>query len=184
MKKLFITLSLCCCLIATILPTAAYAGTNDGIQDGPAKRSAAAAIYYKFSKTSQTNGDESAAVLKVSPDVTGKGSFKTSYSKSVSRTLNIGLNSAQESKVKASVSGSYGITLSSEVGVSIKKTKSKKGYLAFQPYRRVVKGKLKTYNSAYSHINGGLIQTQNITAKYPQKLPSGHADGHYYVKYY
>ena len=144
----------------------------------------AGAIYYKFTKTSQTNKDTSAPVLKVSADVTGKGSFKTSYSKSTSRSLTISLNAEQEKKVKATISGSYGTTLSSSVGIVVYKEKSKKGYLAFQPYRRVIKGNLKTYNTAYSNINGGLVKTQSIVAKYPQKLASGQADGNYYVKYY
>ena len=30
----------------------------------------------------------------------------------------------------------------------------------------------------------GLVKTQSIVAKYPQKLASGQADGNYYVKYY
>lgn len=34
MKKLFITLSLCCCLITTMMPTAAFATANDTTQNG------------------------------------------------------------------------------------------------------------------------------------------------------
>lgn len=155
---------------------------NDSI-DGISVKSASA-IYYKFTKTSQRNNDTSAKVLKVSADVTGKGEFHTTFSKSTSRTLSISLTTEQENKVKATISGSYGTTLSSTVGITVYKDKAKKGYLAFQPYRRVVTGKLKTYNSSYSNINGGLINTQTVTAKYPQKLSSGKADGNYYVKYY
>lgn len=144
----------------------------------------AGALYYTFTKTSQSDRDTSAPVLKVSADVTGKGQFSTTFSKSTTRTLSISLSSEQESKIKASISGSYGTTLTSSVGVVVYKEESKTGYLAFQPYRRVIKGNLKTYNSAFSHINGGLIQTNSVTAKYPQKLASGQADGNYYVKYY
>ncbi len=144
----------------------------------------AGALYYKFSKTSQTNMDTSASVLKVSADVTGRGEFSTTFTKSTTRTISTSLSTEQEAKVKATISGAYGITLSNAVGVVVYKEESRKGYLAFQPYRRVIKGKLKTYNTAFSNINGGLIQTVSIIAKYPQKLSSGEADGNYYVKYY
>ncbi len=144
----------------------------------------ASTIYYKFEKTSQVNGDTSAKVLKVSPDITGRGEFHTTFEKKTSRTLNVTLSAEQESKVKAKISGKYGTTLKSSVGVVVYKEKSKKGYLAFQPYRRVIKGKLKTYNTAYNNINDGLISTVYVTGKYPQKLSNGQADGNYYVKYY
>jgi hypothetical protein len=144
----------------------------------------AAAIFYTFSKSSETTRDTSAPVLKVSPDVTGRGQFTTSYTKSTTKQLNITLTAEEENKVKATISGSYGITLTSTIGVVVYKEESRTGYLAFQPYRRVIKGSLKTYNSAFMHINGGLVQTRAIEAKYPQKLSSGQADGNYYVKYY
>ena len=40
------------------------------------------------------------------------------------------------------------------------------------------------FTKAYSNINGGLVETQSVTAKYPQKLSTGKADGNYYVHYY
>lgn len=41
MKKLFITLSLCCCLVATLIPTSSFASTNDEVQNGVSKKNTA-----------------------------------------------------------------------------------------------------------------------------------------------
>lgn len=143
-----------------------------------------AAIYYKFTKASQTTDTTGAPVVKVTQDITGTGMFSTTESKTTSRALNISLSSSEEAPVYASVSGTVGKSASTQVGITVNKTRASKGYLAFQPYRAKVTGTLKTYNTAYANINGGLIQTRSVTAYYPKKLSSGYADGNYYVYYY
>ena len=144
----------------------------------------AGAIYYKFSKSSESTDTSSGTWKKVSADIIGTGSFSADFAVTITKKLSISLNSTEESKVTASISGSYGKSLSTSVSHRVNKDRKAKGYLAFKPYYIKVTGTLKTYNSAYQNINGGLVQTRSVTARYPKKLSSGFADGCFKVKYY
>ena len=144
----------------------------------------ASAIYYKFSKSSESTDTSSGTWKKVSADIIGTGSFSADFAVTITKKLSISLNSTEESKVTASISGSYGKTLSTSVSHRVNKDRKAKGYLAFKPYYIKVTGTLKTYNSAYQNINGGLVQKRSVTARYPKKLSSGVADGCFKVKYY
>ena len=187
MKKKILTGIIALSLVLTIIPLSVFADNDVAKKSNISnemKPQNSATIYYKFVKESCEWDYTSAKELIISDDITGKGEYTVTKSKSTSFSFDGNLTSAEHSAIVAGANASIGVTLTNAVGFSIQKEKSKTGHLALQPYRKGITGKLKTYNSAYSHINGGLIQTRTIkNVKYPVKDEKGKAKGNYYVHY-
>ncbi len=191
MKKI-VTIIMSCILM--LMPFSAYAEEQsfDQSQAGRSNVSSSvdsandtvvvkgAANYYRFFKTKESVDKTGAKVLKVSADVIGPGTITSTVSKTTSATYSSTLASNNNGLIRGTISGSYGISLQNSLGYSLNIASGKTGYLAFQPYRIVVKGNLKYYTSL--HPNTPLSSTA-VTAKFPKKLSNGFADGKFYIKY-
>ncbi len=137
--------------------------------------------YYLFSKTSETVDKTGASVQKVSADVIGPGTITSTVTKTISASFSSTLASNNQGLIRATISGQYGMSLSNSLGYSLTIASGKKGYMAFQPYRLVVKGNLKYYNSLYPDTP---LSTTAVTAYFPKKLSNDDfADGLFYIKY-
>lgn len=167
-------------LFATILtmaiPVCSYAETLQS----PIITKSSAVNFYRFFKTAETTLKTDGAPLKISADMRGPGILTASYSKSVSVAFSSSLATANQSLITASVSGSYGYTLTTTIGYSLNVPAGKVGYIAFQPYKIKVSGNLKYYSSLYPTTP---ISTSSVYAKYPKKTSTGEFDGLYYIKY-
>lgn len=138
------------------------------------------ANYYKFFKTSETISNTDATLQKVSADVIGPGTIKAEFSKTISASYSSTLASNNAGLIKATISASYGTSLTTTIGYTLNILAGKKGYMAFQPYTVIVKGNLNYYNSLYPNTP---LSSTLVTAKYPKKLANGFADGLFYIKY-
>lgn len=173
-------------LIFSIGTLSAFADSNSSVekdlsqQVGPQN---AGAIYYKFVKKSEAVDKTSAPARKVSADMDGKGYISVEKSITLTCEASITLSTVQHIPIMDSLSFSVGKSLTTKVGYSIYKDKAQTGCMKFQPYRVKYSGTLKTYNSVYSNINGGLIKTESVNGYYHKKLDSGFADGKYYISY-
>jgi hypothetical protein len=163
-------------LIVSILPVSSYAET----QPAQVIVKSSAVNYYRFFKTGETTLKTDGSPLKVSADMKGPGKLSASYAKSVTAAFSSTLATANQSMITASVSGSYGYTLTTTIGYTLDVASGRIGYIAFQPYKIKVTGNLKYYSSLYPTTP---ISTTAVYAKYPKKTSAGEFDGLYYIKY-
>jgi len=173
-KQIIITLI--ATLLVSVFPASSYAETLP--TQVIAKSSAV--NYYRFFKTEETTLKTDGSPLKISADMKGPGKLSASYSRSVTAAFSSTLATANQSLITASVSGSYGYTLTTTIGYTLDVAPRRIGYIAFQPYKIKVTGNLKYYSSLYPTIP---LSTTSVYAKYPKKTATGEFDGLYYVKY-
>jgi hypothetical protein len=166
MKKRIIVVSLVAALVFAMSATSVFASQTPNV--------------YRFFKSGQTsvNGTE----LKVTTDY--KGPCTISYQEIRSSTITASVSASIAPgtivPIALTVSGSYGLTLTSNATGTWKVPKKKTGYITFTPKLHKLTGEYQCCNiSAPKYV----IWTKNITAKFPKKLPNGQADGLYQLRF-
>jgi hypothetical protein len=131
--------------------------------------------YWVFSKSSESTGEDSSGIEKVSQDITGAGNVSVSTTKTFSATYSASLEANAKDKILASVSASVTEKKTQTLKYSFPVPAGTTGHIEYIPSKTTVKGTLKKMNTL-------VLSAKSVTAKYPALDSKKEVKVRYYLK--